>query len=153
MARAVCLMLFWHWARAAASRTFCTAGNNRPIRMAMMAITTNNSIRVNARRRTRMAALLSKDGWGENEIKIRPLAPGPPGPALRYVEIELVRPFRLDFDNQLRLQVVLGRNALLAPGSGRPRPGRLDLLTARGAVPANDRDLVAAGQQPFVPGN
>src|SRR5215467_10003863 len=41
-----CLRLFSHWLRAAASRTFCTAGSNRPMRMAMMAITTNNSISV-----------------------------------------------------------------------------------------------------------
>ncbi len=34
--------------RAAASRTFWTAGSSRPIRMAMMAITTSNSISVNA---------------------------------------------------------------------------------------------------------
>src|SRR6516164_8224594 len=33
--------------RAAASRTFWTAGTSRAIRMAMMAITTNNSISVN----------------------------------------------------------------------------------------------------------
>jgi hypothetical protein len=32
----------------AASRTFCTAGRRRPIKTAMMAITTNNSISVNA---------------------------------------------------------------------------------------------------------
>src|SRR5687768_4066913 len=32
--------------RAAASRTFCTAGRSRPIRMAMMAITTRSSISV-----------------------------------------------------------------------------------------------------------
>ena len=32
--------------RAAASRTFWTAGSSRPIRMAMMAITTSNSISV-----------------------------------------------------------------------------------------------------------
>ena len=31
---------------AAASRTFCTAGRRRPIRMAMMAMTTSNSISV-----------------------------------------------------------------------------------------------------------
>src|SRR5262245_52287078 len=37
--------------RLAASRTFCTAGTKRPIKMAMMAITTNSSIRVKARRR------------------------------------------------------------------------------------------------------
>jgi hypothetical protein len=33
---------------AAASRTFCTAGNNNPIRIAMIAITTKSSIRVKA---------------------------------------------------------------------------------------------------------
>src|SRR5262245_65585887 len=32
--------------RAAASRTFCTAGNSSPIRMAMMAMTTSSSISV-----------------------------------------------------------------------------------------------------------
>src|SRR5215470_4606055 len=36
--------------RAAASRTFWTAGNKRPMRIAMIAITTNNSIKVNAER-------------------------------------------------------------------------------------------------------
>src|SRR6478672_4171633 len=44
-----CFRLFWHFDRAAASRTFCTAGSNNPIRIAMIAITTSNSIRVNAR--------------------------------------------------------------------------------------------------------
>src|SRR5262245_21564464 len=37
--------------RAAASRTFCTAGNRRPMRTAMMAMTTSNSISVNPGRR------------------------------------------------------------------------------------------------------
>src|SRR5262249_5169092 len=32
--------------RAAASRTFCTAGRSKPIRMAIIAMTTNSSIRV-----------------------------------------------------------------------------------------------------------
>ena len=35
---------------AAASRTFCTAGSSRPIRMAMMAMTTSSSISVKAER-------------------------------------------------------------------------------------------------------
>src|SRR5438270_3296835 len=48
MAKPSCFRLFWHLARAAASRTFWTAGRSRPMRMAMMAITTNSSIRVNA---------------------------------------------------------------------------------------------------------
>src|SRR5262249_35196199 len=39
--------------RLAASRTFCTAGSKRPIRMAMMAITTNSSMSVKPRRRHR----------------------------------------------------------------------------------------------------
>src|SRR5262249_50404413 len=46
----ICLRLLAHDMRAAASRTFWTAGSNRPIRMAMMAITTSNSMRVKPRR-------------------------------------------------------------------------------------------------------
>src|SRR5262249_29486849 len=51
MARPICLRLFSLWVRAAASRTFWTAGTNKPIKMAMMAMTTSNSISVKARRR------------------------------------------------------------------------------------------------------
>ena len=43
-------MLLLQVVRAAASRTFWTAGNSRPIKMAMMAMTTSSSISVNARR-------------------------------------------------------------------------------------------------------
>src|SRR5262245_46933779 len=39
--------------RAAASRTFCTAGSRRPMRMAMIAITTSSSISVKAGERCR----------------------------------------------------------------------------------------------------
>src|SRR6516165_12045106 len=46
MPRPICLRLFWHCARAAAARTFWTAGTNRAIRMAMIAITTSSSISV-----------------------------------------------------------------------------------------------------------
>src|SRR5271154_3779289 len=46
-AKTICFKLFSQEARAAASRTFCTAGTSKPIRMAMIAITTNNSISVN----------------------------------------------------------------------------------------------------------
>src|SRR5262245_48703735 len=42
----ICLRLFVQDIRAAASRTFWTAGNSRPIRIAMIAMTTSNSIRV-----------------------------------------------------------------------------------------------------------
>src|SRR5262245_28047000 len=44
-------MLLAHLMRAAASRTFWTAGTRSPIKMAMMAMTTNSSIRVKARPR------------------------------------------------------------------------------------------------------
>src|SRR5262249_43831268 len=40
------LRLLLHCMRAAASRTFCTAGSSRPMRMAMMAMTTSSSISV-----------------------------------------------------------------------------------------------------------
>src|SRR5579864_1548949 len=37
--------------RAAASRTFCTAGNSRPMRIDIIAITTKSSMSVNAERK------------------------------------------------------------------------------------------------------
>src|SRR5262245_32567417 len=49
-ARPICLRLFWHCVRAAASRTFCTAGTSSAMRMPVIAMTTKNSIRVNAGR-------------------------------------------------------------------------------------------------------
>jgi hypothetical protein len=39
-------ILLPHCTRAAASRTFCTAGSSRPMRMAMIAMTTSSSISV-----------------------------------------------------------------------------------------------------------
>src|SRR5262249_30913389 len=53
--------------RAAASRTFWTAGRSRPMRTAMMAITTNSSISVKAprafERRSLVMGRTPKDGW------------------------------------------------------------------------------------------
>src|SRR5262249_42323676 len=46
----ICLRLLKHWMRAAASRTFWTAGTSRPMRIAIIAITTSSSISVKARR-------------------------------------------------------------------------------------------------------
>ena len=48
MAKPSCLKLLVHCVRAAASRTFCTAGKSKPIKMAIIAITTKSSISVNA---------------------------------------------------------------------------------------------------------
>ena len=42
-------MLLLHDIRFAASRIFCTAGSRSPIKMAMMAMTTSNSMGVKAR--------------------------------------------------------------------------------------------------------
>ena len=53
-AKPICLMLFEQLMRLAASRTFCTAGTNRPTNTAMMAITTSNSISVKAERLARL---------------------------------------------------------------------------------------------------
>src|SRR5262249_7004484 len=47
VARPICLRLFVHVIRLAASRTFCTAGRRRPMRTAMMGMTTSSSISVN----------------------------------------------------------------------------------------------------------
>src|SRR5438046_1658281 len=58
MARPICFRLLAHLIRLAASRTFWTAGTSRPMRMAMMAITTNSSMRVNAGRRRRECQLM-----------------------------------------------------------------------------------------------
>jgi hypothetical protein len=49
----ICLRLFEDCVRAAASRTFCTAGRRSPMRTAMMAITTSSSISVKPRQRKR----------------------------------------------------------------------------------------------------
>src|SRR5438094_558991 len=84
MPRANCLRLFWHWARAADSRTFCTAGTKRPMRMAMMAITTNSSISVKAARDREFLGAgrvpFRRDDFGED------LA-GPLGVAVRHVVV------------------------------------------------------------------
>src|SRR5689334_13287833 len=45
-ASATCFMLFWHFMRAAAARTFWTAGSSSPIRIAIIAITTRSSMSV-----------------------------------------------------------------------------------------------------------
>ena len=50
IARPMLCRLLLQWIMLARLRTFCMAGKSRPIKMAMMAITTNNSISVNAER-------------------------------------------------------------------------------------------------------
>src|SRR5262245_66203793 len=49
-----CFRLLPHCVRAAASRTFCTAGTRSAIKMAMMAMTTSSSMSVKPRGRREM---------------------------------------------------------------------------------------------------
>ena len=50
MAKPHCRRLFVHWMRSALDLALASAGNSRPARIAMIAITTSSSIKVNARR-------------------------------------------------------------------------------------------------------
>src|SRR5579884_4137067 len=94
LARAICLRLLEHLARAAASRTFWTAGSSRPIRIAMMAITTSSSISVKPRRaRERIAPSFHGDKASKHESdEVRPgTARGGTKRPLGDVEVDLVR--------------------------------------------------------------
>src|SRR5438552_1034746 len=68
---ASCLRLLEQLMRAAASRTFCTAGSSRPMRMAMIAITTKSSISVKPdlelRNRSMEAPLDTEERKNRNE--------------------------------------------------------------------------------------
>src|SRR5215211_6450816 len=74
----ICLRLFALWIRAAASRTFWTAGRSSPIRIAMIAITTSSSISVNAGRleKGRMVHLREMKGGGTRFGSTRARAAG-----------------------------------------------------------------------------
>src|SRR6516225_5813526 len=99
-ARAICLRLLVQTMRLAASRTFWMAGSKRPIKTAMMAITTSSSISVKAVRR-RMADLLSGIGGGL------------PGKGLMDLEVKAVLAIGRDLGRENRLTVVLGLDAIL----------------------------------------
>src|SRR5687767_8750130 len=110
MARPTCLRLLAQARRAAASRTFCTAGRSRPIRTAMMAITTKSSISVKAGRR-RMGEFLSEAGGqrADSGRGVGARARGHPGAVASVdLEVERVRPALGDLGGQGGLDVVLG---------------------------------------------
>src|SRR5215213_5975666 len=69
MANPICLRLLLHFMRLAASRIFWTAGRSRPIRIAMIAITTSSSIRVNPRRVRRRERKVVITTPGENDAR------------------------------------------------------------------------------------
>ena len=66
MANPSCLRLLTHWERRAASRAAWTAGRSSAIKTAMIAMTTNNSIKVKPRLTTRMMTCLR---WFRGEEK------------------------------------------------------------------------------------
>src|SRR2546426_12828109 len=65
-----CFRLLEHDMRLAASRTLCTAGSSRPIKTAMIAMTTSSSMSVKAVRRC-MAGLLLGNGGGSGRCHRR----------------------------------------------------------------------------------
>src|ERR1700719_4223577 len=69
----ICLRLFLHCVRRAASRAACTAGSNNATRMAIIVITTNSSIKVKARRR--WPVLINVSVWSAvpwSEVRLSP---------------------------------------------------------------------------------
>ncbi len=75
VASAICFRLFVHWMRRAASRADCTAGKSRAIKTAMIAITTNSSIRVKPSRVDRISydliivsSLNEMNGFGVSQL-------------------------------------------------------------------------------------
>src|SRR5215813_7156542 len=105
----ICLRLFWHCRRAAASRTACTAGSSRPIRTAMMAMTTSNSMSVNAGRRSARSEAKGKDD------ALRMIF-SPHNSSAGEVEPQTVVQVRSDFLTEDCLRVVPLRQRLLTGG-------------------------------------
>src|SRR6266851_5481377 len=121
MASPICLRLFWHFARAAASRTFCTAGRSRPIRIAMIAITTSNSINVKPRRLRYMVPpfrSMDKNVWANRR--------SPDFSSFqRNVVVELVRPPLDDGDFLLGFRAPIRRDSIFGDDVGRRWAGNV----------------------------
>src|SRR5262245_58426724 len=142
-ARPHCFMLLTHWVRAAASRTFWTAGRSSPIRMAMMAMTTSSSISVKPDRRRGMLNPPTK-----NETKRGGTQTAPNHAALVQLEVEGRFP-RLYFLGEGGFRVVLGGDQFFRVLAGQaPRLGGND-----GGVGHRDLDGVIAWLQSLVGGD
>src|SRR5262245_31799546 len=116
--RAICFMLLLHFIRAAASRIFWTAGSNRPIRIAMIAMTTSNSIRVNPLRERIAPSFPGTRGGRIRMGKLPRLAAR--RNASRDVEVELIRPVLADGHLLLRVHVPVGRDEFPGDDVGAP---------------------------------
>src|SRR5262249_16562380 len=136
MAMPICLRLLAHWVRAAASRTFCTAGKRSPMRMAMMAITTSNSMSVKARREDPRCFMVFPPEEVEPWNGLGPL------PLLAHLEVVGVRHRFLDpLDGQIRRS----RVGILRVDPG-PRRGRSPPLPFPGLLRDDDHHLVPPGR-------
>src|SRR6056297_1871860 len=74
MAMPIWRRLFWQDIRRAASRADWTAGSNKPTRMPMIAMTTSNSTKVNARWRRLRVERVDRLGrfvadWGRHKVE------------------------------------------------------------------------------------
>src|SRR5215475_865765 len=75
--------LLVHCVRAAASRTFCTAGTSSAIKIAMIAITTSNSIRVNPLTRAKRKNRIKPPQEGNDESEANSIVTEPSGAVKR----------------------------------------------------------------------
>src|SRR4051812_37565647 len=117
-------MLLEQLMRAAASRTFWTAGSSRPMRMAMMAITTNSSISVKPlfhRARTRNMRRPPEKNEADDGARVGPPPAGAAAGAL-LLQVEVV-------------------------GAGRRRRGNLHRQRRFGLVVINRVDLGRRGRR------
>ena len=87
IARPSCFMLLLHDIRRADSRALWTAGRSKPISVAMIAITTNSSTKVNPRRRSLGCDRLAVAAVGE---RFQPV--GERGMAVKFVWLADRRP-------------------------------------------------------------
>src|SRR5258708_35780316 len=110
MARPSCLRLLAHLMRAAAARTFCTAGSSRPIRMAMIAMTTNSSMSVNADRlREWLRFMKPPSERGKKDDRAAPAVGCRDKRSLVQFDVQLVVPGRNLQGDDLRLAPDGGR--------------------------------------------
>src|SRR5262245_6506866 len=141
-ARPICFKLFVHWVRAAASRTFCTAGTSKAIKMAMMAITTKSSISVKPRRfGERMALSLE-------ETEVLRTNATKPGERLRHAKVQGVRVVLGDGSLLLGVDVPVVGDEFLGNDVRVGWTGRVTLgEVGRLAVAFRDANQVLAGLQ------
>src|SRR5271166_2343232 len=90
MANPICLRLFVHWIRRAASRADCTAGSSSAIKTAMIAITTKSSMSVKPDRFRFMAITPLRKLVSDRRTKVVEVFSATPGRAT-VLRLDLVK--------------------------------------------------------------